>query len=98
MTRHHQFTSQKAHLSHLQKLPDTVHAGQELLVQVQSITALLLVHVEVLLEQVNDGIVVAGEQSNQVAKEKHEAHIDDTCGDKRRLITAGQQAHAITVR
>lgn len=56
------------HLSHLQKLSNAIHARQEFLVQIQSIPALLLVHIEIFLQQVDDGIVVASEQSNQIAK------------------------------
>lgn len=68
------------YLCDLQELSDTVHSRQELFVQVERIAALLLVHVEVFLQQVYDGIVVASEQSDQVAEQQHEAHIDDTCG------------------
>lgn len=57
-----------SYFGNFQEFSNTVHSRQELFVQVQSITTLLLVHVKVFLKQVNDGIVVAGEQSDQVAK------------------------------
>jgi len=50
----------ETHLSNFQKLANAIHSRQELFVQIQSIAALLLVHVKVLLQQVDDGVVVAG--------------------------------------
>lgn len=66
-------------LGHFEKLAHLVHAHQETLVQIQCILALLFVHIEVFLQQIDDAVVVAGEQTDQVAEQQHEAHVDDTC-------------------
>lgn len=38
---------------------------------------MLLVHVEVFFEQINDSVVVAGEQSDEISEEKHEGAVDN---------------------
>ena len=49
---------------------------QERLVEVECLAALFLVHVEVLLQQVDHPVVVAGEQTDQVSEEQDEGAVD----------------------
>lgn len=48
---------------YLKKLSDPIHSDKELLIEVESVATVLLVHVEVFLQQVDDTVVVAREQS-----------------------------------
>ena len=54
-------TKAAAVIHHLQKLGDSVDANEEFLVQLQSLFALLFVHIEILFQQVDDPVIVAGE-------------------------------------
>lgn len=48
---------------YLQELSDPIHPNQEFLIEIESLPAVLLVHVKELLQKVYDAIVVAREQS-----------------------------------
>lgn len=50
-------------MAYLQELSNSIHPDEEFLIEVESLAAILLVHVEVLLQQVYNAIVVAREQS-----------------------------------
>ena len=65
----------KCHLGHFQKLGNSVHPDEEFLVQIQGISGLLLLHLKVLLEKIDNSVIVASEQSYQVSEEKHEAGV-----------------------
>lgn len=39
---------------------------------------MLLIHIEIFLEQINDAIIVARKQTYQVAEKQHKTHVDDT--------------------
>ena len=66
----------KCHLGHFQKLGYSVHPNEEFLVQIQGISGLLLLHLKVLLEKIDNSVVVASKQSYQVSEQQHEAGID----------------------
>lgn len=51
------------YVSYLQKLSDSIHSDEELLIEIESVARVLLVHIEVFLQQVDDAVVVTGEQS-----------------------------------
>ena len=67
----------KCHLSNFQELCHSVHPDEELLIKVQGISGLLLLHLKVFLQEVDNSVVVAGEQSYQVSEEQHEAGVND---------------------
>ena len=66
----------KCHLGHFQKLRYSVHPYEEFLVKIQGISGLLLLHLKVLLEKIDNSVIVASEQSYQVSEEQHEAGVD----------------------
>ena len=47
--------------TYLQKLSDPIHPDEEFLIEVESLAAILLVHIEVLLQEVDYTVVVARE-------------------------------------
>jgi len=53
-------------LGHLQEGRNAIGAVKECLVDFQGLLAALLVHVEELLEQIDDAVVVAGKEPDQV--------------------------------
>ena len=67
----------KCHLSNFQELRHSVHPDEELLIKVQGISGLLLLHLKVFLQEVDNSVVVAGEQSYQVSEEQHEAGVNN---------------------
>ena len=66
----------KCHLGHFQKLGNSVHPYEEFLVQIQGISGLLLLHLKVLLEKIDNSVIVASKQSYQVSEQQHEAGVD----------------------
>lgn len=46
---------------YLQKLSNPIHSDEELFIEVESVAAILLVHVEVFLQKVDDAVVVTRE-------------------------------------
>ena len=50
-----------AAIHYLQKLGHSVDANEEFLVQLQSLFALLFIHIEILFQQVDYPVIVAGE-------------------------------------
>ena len=66
----------KCHLGHFQKLRYSVHPYEEFLVKIQGISGLLLLHLKVLLEKIDNSVVVASKQSYQVSEQEHKAGVD----------------------
>ncbi len=65
------------YLCHFEEVCNSVHPDEELLVDVQGFPGLLLVHVKVFLQEVDDPVVVAGEQSDEVFEQEDEGCVDD---------------------
>ena len=68
---------QLIYLSYFQKFCNSVHPDEKLFIQVECIPCLFLSHIKIFLEEVDDAIIVAGKQADQISKEKHEAGVDD---------------------
>lgn len=70
--------NQKHYLGDFEKFANTIHSHQKSFIQIQSVFALLLIHIKVFFQQIDDSIIVACEQTDQVTKQQHEAHVYHT--------------------
>lgn len=65
-----------AYLGNFEELGNLVEAHEKAFVHVERLAALLFVHVEVFLQQIYNTVVVAGEQTDEIAEQQNKRAVD----------------------
>ena len=66
------------YLCNFQEFCHPVHSDEKLFIQVQGIPRLLLAHVKIFLEKIDNPIVVTSKEPDQISEEQHKAGVDDS--------------------